>query len=129
MCPATPKAYDDMRQSPIPSRTRTEGRGGLRDALAIAALIISSGLIALTGLPGRSDARGQELAAVFPPWTGSADAAASSLAAGMRVLRSGTLPFVMIVAASEQEAVRPEGALLLLRLEGLAGCLSGGNAS
>ncbi len=118
-----------MRQSLIPSCTRPEGRGRLRDGLAIAALVISSGFIALTGLPGRSDARSQELAAVFPPWTSSAEAAASSLAAGMRVLRSGALPFVMIVAASDQEAVRPAGALLLLRLEGLAGCLSGGDAS
>lgn len=118
-----------MRQSLIPSRTRSEGRSRLRDGLAIAALITSSGLIALTGLPGRSDARSQELAAVFPPWTSSSEAAASSLAAGMRVLRSGALPFVMIVAAGEDEAVRPAGALLLLRLEGLAGCLSGGGAA
>jgi hypothetical protein len=118
-----------MRQNPIPSCTRSEGRGRLRDGLVIAALIISSGLIAMTGLPGRSDTPSQELAAVFPPWTSSSEAAARSLAAGMRVLRSGALPFVMIVAASEQEAVRPDGALLLLRLEGLAGCLSGGGAA
>lgn len=114
-----------MRQSLTPSSTRPEGRGRLRDGLAIAALIVASGLVALTGLPGRDDAQSQELTAVFPPWTSSAEAMASSLAAGMRVLRPGALPFVMIVA-SEPDAVRPPGALLLLRLEGLAGCLLGG---
>lgn len=117
-----------MRQSLSPSASRPGARGRLRDGLAIAALAAFSGLAALTGLPGPEASRRQELAAVFPPWTGSAEAMASSLAAGMRVLRTGALPFVMIVA-SEPDAVRPAGALLLLRLDGLAGCLAGGGSA
>lgn len=61
---------------------------------------------------------------MFAPWMSGEEAMARSLAAGMRVLRGGALPFVVIVARNE-EAERPAGALLMLRLDGLAGCLSG----
>uniref|UniRef100_UPI002FCBCA4E hypothetical protein n=1 Tax=Bosea sp. (in: a-proteobacteria) TaxID=1871050 RepID=UPI002FCBCA4E len=88
-----------MRQSLSPSTSRSGGRWRLRDGCAVAALIALSGLAALTGLPAADASRRQELAAVFPPWTSSAEAMASSFAAGMRVLRTGSLPFVMIVAS------------------------------
>lgn len=46
---------------------------------------------------------------------------ARSLATGARILRQGTVPFVVILAP--ETTARPSGALLMLRLDGLAGCI------
>lgn len=85
-----------------------------------------SGFAALASLPGASASQRQPLAAVFAPWTSGEEAVARSLAAGARILRAGAAPFVVVLAPEPGAAMpvaRPAGALLLLRLDGLAGCI------
>lgn len=87
----------------------------------IAVLALSSGLLALASLPGPVAGPPVPLAAVFPPWVGSDEAVARSLATGARILRQGTVPFIVVLAP--ETTARPAGALLMLRLDGLAGCI------
>lgn len=96
-----------------------------RDILLIGAMAIGSGFAALASLPGADTAQPQPLAAIFPPWISSDEATARSLAAGARILRHGAAPFVVVLAPSDAAApaARPVGALLMVRLDGLAGCL------
>jgi hypothetical protein len=104
-----------------PGRVRT-----LRDISLISAMAVCSGFAALASLPGASASQPQPVAAVFAPWTSGEEAMARSLAAGARVLRLGAAPFVVVLAPEPDAAMpvaRPAGALLLLRLDGLAGCL------
>ncbi|MGO4405847.1 hypothetical protein AB4Z10_16480 [Bosea sp. RAF48] len=65
-------------------------------------------------------------AIVFPPWVGAAEAISLSLATGHRVLRSGRLPSIVVVAPegpAHAAAALPQGAWFSLVLTGLAGCL------
>jgi hypothetical protein len=87
----------------------------------VAGLAFSSGLMALASLPGPAVGSAAPLAAIFPPWISSEDAMARSLATGARILRQGSVPFVIVLAP--ETAARPTGALLMLRLDGLAGCI------
>lgn len=92
-----------------------------RDIGLIAGLALCSGFLALASLPGPVAGRPAPLAAVFPPWVVGEEAVARSLATGARVLRQGTVPFVVVLAP--ETTARPVGALLMLRLDGLAGCI------
>lgn len=92
-----------------------------RDIGLIAGLAFCSGLLALASLPGPVAGAPAPLAAIFPPWISGEEAMARSLASGAGVLRQGTVPFVVVLAP--ETTARPVGALLMLRLDGLAGCI------
>lgn len=96
--------------------------GRARVALALACL--GSIVVPLLALPGAHSASPTPLAIVFPPWVSREDAIARSLSAGHRVLRSGRTAAIVIVAPAEAAAPgRPAGAMMVLALSGLAGCL------
>ena len=65
------------------------------------------------------------MAIVFPPWVSAGEAITRSLSAGYPVLRSGRASFVVIAGPLDGDALagKPEGAMLMLALNGLAGCL------
>lgn len=90
--------------------------------LGLVCLLVSFG--AFASLPRGIDGT-KPVAIVFPPWTDGAEAVASSFAAGHRVLRSGRLSSVVVVAPapSGQAPSLPNGAWFSLVLAGLAGCL------
>lgn len=92
-----------------------------RDLGLIAGLALCSGVLALASLPGPVSGLPTPLAAIFPPWISGEEAVARSLASGARILRQGAAPFVVVLAP--EMAARPSGALLMLRLDGLAGCI------
>lgn len=93
-----------------------------RAALALACL--ASIVLPLLALPGASLAQPAPLAVVFPPWVSGDEAIARSLSAGHRVLRSGRSASIVIVAPADAAAPeRPIGAIMVLALAGLAGCL------
>ena len=95
--------------------------------LACLCLVVSFG--ALASLPRAQD-RTVPVAIVFPPWVAGADAVAASFMAGHRVLRSGRLPSIVVVAPAASAggtASLPQGAWLSLALAGLAGCLDPGD--
>jgi len=99
--------------------------GHERGALTLACL--ASIVVPLVALPGASAAQPAPLAIVFPPWVSGEDAIARSLSAGHHVLRSGRSASVVIVAPTETSAAeRPAGAIMVLALAGLAGCLDAG---
>jgi hypothetical protein len=104
--------------------------GGMagRDGLIVLLALVAVSVAALFSLPqGRPTA--QALAIIFPPWTSGRDAMARSLEAGHRVLRGGISPFIVIIAAdadAQAAPPRPRGALLMLTLQGLSGCLDAG---
>jgi hypothetical protein len=85
-------------------------------------LLVSFG--ALASLPRATDGAAP-VAIVFPPWTDGAEAIARSFAAGHRVLRSGRLSAIVVVAPTlnGQTSTLPRGAWFSLALAGLAGCL------
>ncbi len=111
--------------------TRTVIRLPLRQALsagervALCLLFLASIVVAVAALPGASPAQRAPVAIVFPPWITGDEAMARSIDAGHLVLRSGRSAFIVIVAADAQAAPahRPQGAILVLALAGLAGCL------
>ena len=109
--PAEPAAARAERLSP---------GGGL--LVGLVCLLVSFG--ALASLPRPTDGT-EPVASVFPPWTEGAEAVALSFAAGHRVLRSGRLSAVVIVAPTlnGQAPSLPKGAWFSLVLAGLAGCL------
>ena len=96
-----------------------------RDIGLIAGLALCSGLAALGSLPGPVGGTAAPLAVIFPPWVSAEEAVARSLATGARLLRQGAVPFVVVLApeAAAVPAARPAGAMLMLRLDGLAGCI------
>jgi len=96
-----------------------------RDIGLIAGLAACSGLAALASLPGPVAGPAVPLAVIFPPWVSGGEAVTRSLATGARLLRQGAVPFVVILApdAATMPAARPAGAMLVLRLDGLAGCI------
>ncbi len=102
-----------------------DGRLGLSGAATVvfAALAASAG--ALLNLPGPDVDPDVPYAVIFPPWTSERTAVSLSLAAGLRVLRGGAWPFVVVVAAAEgrQPAETATPGVLMVRLAGLAGCL------
>lgn len=104
-----------------------QGRGVmLRDALIVGIALVTVSLAAVLSLPRGADEAAPSRAIVFSPWTSERDALAMTLAAGHRVLRSGVARFIVITAPSADpgiEQAKPEGALLMLALSGLAGCL------
>ncbi len=97
----------------------------LRDGCIVALALMAVSLAAVLSLPQAAIGRAVPQAIIFPPWMPQQDAMARSLAAGHRVLRGGISPFIVIVAAAEAgaETARPRSALLMLALDGLAGCL------
>ncbi len=109
--PAEPGAAPAERLSPA---------GGL--FVGLVCLLVSFG--ALASLPAAADGT-EPVAIVFPPWTDGAEAVALSFAAGHRVLRSGRLSAVVVVAPtlSGQAPSLPQGAWFSVVLAGLAGCL------
>jgi len=110
-----------MRLAAIPFAMYARLARHWRDATLIASLLLVSVPLSLASLPQASAGASAPLAAVFLPWVSADDAVARSLAAGARILRLGTVPFVVVLAP--ESAVRPDGAVLMLRLDGLAGCL------
>lgn len=95
------------------------------DGIALSLIALASPLVGLMAAAGGEAVRAAPTAIVFSPWTSAEQAFDRSLAAGYRVVRSGPLDFVVIVAPREEgelPAQRPEGALLLATLAGLAGC-------
>lgn len=111
---STPAESDAAREE------RLSPAGGL--LVGLFCLLASFG--ALASLPQPSDGT-VPVAIVFPPWTDGAEAVALSFAAGYRVLRSGRLSSVVIVAPTSggEMPSLPKGAWLSLVLTGLAGCL------
>jgi hypothetical protein len=109
--PAEPDAARAERLSP---------GGGL--IVGLVCLLVSFG--ALASLP-RATGGTEPVAIVFPPWIGGAEAVALSFAAGHRVLRSGRLSAIVVVAPTlnGQAPSLPKGAWFSLVLAGLAGCL------
>lgn len=85
-------------------------------------LLVTPG--AFAGLPRPVDGS-VPVAIVFPPWASGTEAVASSFAAGHRVLRSGRMASIVVVAPTPdgQTAALPQGAWFSLVLAGLAGCL------
>lgn len=107
---------------PVPSRQALSA--GERAGLCL--MFLASIFVAVAALPGAAPAQSSAVAIVFPPWVSGEDAIARSLSAGYPVLRSGRSAFVVIAAPVESggaRAVRPQGAVLVLGLAGLAGCL------
>lgn len=95
-----------------------------RDRAALLVFALASPLAIMAALPQATADTRTPVAILYPPWTSGADALAQSLAAGHRVLRSGRAPYVVVVAPpAEGAAGRPRGALMLVALAGLAGCL------
>ncbi|HEV7260256.1 MAG TPA: hypothetical protein VGN82_20900 [Bosea sp. (in: a-proteobacteria)] len=95
-----------------------------RERAALCVMFLASLVIAPLALPGASPGQREPLAIVFPPWVSADEAITRSLSAGYPVLRSGRSSFVVIAAPVEAaSAVRPQGAVLVLTLAGLAGCL------
>jgi len=94
--------------------------GGL--LVGLVCLLVSLG--ALASLPRATDATAP-VAVVFPPWIDGSEAVARSFAAGHRVLRSGRLSMIVVVAPTlnGQAPALPQGAWFFLVLAGLAGCL------
>lgn len=81
------------------------------------------GLVA--ALPGADASHSGPVAAVFAPWVSADEALARGVAAGRRVLRAGSWPFVILLASEPEDATtaeRPRGAWFVLRLDGLRGC-------
>jgi hypothetical protein len=104
----------------------TSGALSGRERAAMCFLALASIVGALLALPGVASERQQPIAIVFPPWVSADDAITRSLSAGYPVLRSGRSSFVVIaapVAEASTAAARPQGAILVLGLAGLAGCL------
>jgi hypothetical protein len=95
----------------------------LRDGCIVALTLMAVSLAAVLSLPQAAIGRAVPQAIIFPPWLPQQDAIARSLAAGHRVLRGGISPFIVIVADAGAETAKPRGALLMLALAGLAGCL------
>lgn len=106
--------------------SRREALSG-RDGIGLSLIALASPFVVLIPLAvGGGSVRDEPTAIVFSPWISAEQASARSLAAGHRVLRSGRMGFVVIVAPPDDghaPAQRPEGALLLATLAGLAGCL------
>lgn len=96
-----------------------------RERAAVCILFVASIFVATAALPGASSAWRKPSAIVFLPWVSGDEAVARSIAAGHRVLRSGRSGFIVIVAADAQAGLarRPDGAVMVLALAGLAGCL------
>lgn len=92
-----------------------------REIGLITGLAVCSGLAAIASLPGPVAGPAAPLAVIFPPWVSGEEAVTRSLATGARLLRQGAVPFVVVLAP--EAAVRPAGAVLMLRLDGLAGCI------
>ena len=93
---------------------------------ALCFMFLASIVVAVAALPGTSPAQRTPVAIVFPPWISGDEAVARSIAAGHLVLRSGRSAFVVIAATADAAAApvrRPQGAVLVLALAGLAGCL------
>lgn len=112
----------EPRMSPVAISTASRSRlEQWRDIGLIAGLAVCSGFLALVNLPGPVAGPPVPLAAIFPPWVSGEEAMARSLASGARILRQGAAPFVVVLAP--ETAARPSGALLMLRLDGLAGCI------
>ncbi|CAN7316648.1 hypothetical protein LJR090_002364 [Bosea sp. LjRoot90] len=109
----------------IPTNVRSRQLRQWRDIGLIAGLALCSGLVTLASLPGPIAGPAVPLAVIFPPWVSGEEAVARSLATGARLLRQGAMPFVVVLApeAGIVPAARPVGAMLMLRLDGLAGCI------
>ncbi|KRE18194.1 hypothetical protein ASE63_03205 [Bosea sp. Root381] len=95
-----------------------------RERAALALACLASIIVPLLALPGASLAQPAPLAIVFPPWVSGEEAIARSLSAGHRVLRPGRTASIVVVAPADSMAPeRPGGAIMVLALAGLAGCL------
>lgn len=104
---------------PSPSRALSA-----RDRLALLCVALASPLAIAVALPQAGPGTQVPVAVIYPPWTQARDALALTLAAGHRVLRQGRAANVVVIAPSDEGmANRPSGALLLVALTGLAGCL------
>lgn len=104
-----------------PQHTQSLARDGLVLAAACALMTAS----AFAALPRRA-AGEAPLALIFPPWFDGAAAIERSASAGYRVLRTGRLESILIVAApaaAGETPVPPAEAWFALSLDGLAGCL------
>jgi hypothetical protein len=106
--------------------TRAEGSAAAAVALVVM-LALLGGAGALASLP-HAVTGDEPVAIVFPFWLGRAEAIEQSFAAGDRVLRTGRLSSIVVVAPRPDDAPLPRGAWLSLKLAGLAGCLDGAAA-
>lgn len=81
-------------------------------------------LAAIATFPG-APAKAAPLALVFAPWLDRQTVVERGIAAGYRVLRTGTLDTILVVAAPEAAPAPPlpDGAWFALAIDGLAGCL------
>lgn len=85
-------------------------------------------LVSFAALASLSHASGGDapVAIVFPPWIAGSEAVALSFAAGHRVLRSGRLSAIVVVApaaSGDKAPSLPGRAWFAMALTGLAGCL------
>lgn len=108
---------------PAESGARREERLSPASGLLVGVICLLVSFAALASLPG-GEGVAEPMAIVFPPWVDGSEAVALSFAAGHRVLRSGRLPSIVVVAPpASGRGPLPEGAWLSLSLAGLAGCL------
>lgn len=113
----------------IPIDARSRQLRQWRDIGLIAGLALCSSLVTLASLPGPATGPAAPLAVIFPPWITGEEAVSRSLAAGGRLLRQGAVPFVVVLAPeANAPTARPAGAMLVLRLDGLAGCIISSDA-
>lgn len=111
--------------STVAGQDRASLSPGLHGLVVVLVLLMVSAA-ALFSLPRASQVEAEPVAILFPPWVSRADAIARSFATGHRVLRSGRWPSIVVVAPGTGAALtrqKPPGAMLVVALAGLAGCL------
>lgn len=106
---------DAVRVHPAPGQAFRRKAGYLH-LMLIALLPLGVAAAAVTAPPAQGPVAG-----VFPPWWSGARAVVAAGAAGP-VVRFGSVPFIVIVAAADRARLRAAGAWLLLDPRVVGGC-------
>lgn len=91
----------------------------------LAPLLICAVTLAAAALAGPPAAATDAVAAVFPPWWGREQAMHAVAGADALVLRDAAVATILVVRSEAPflaDRLRERGALLVLSLDGLAGC-------
>ncbi|HWI25840.1 MAG TPA: hypothetical protein VN668_02650 [Stellaceae bacterium] len=92
----------------------------------VAAVLSAASLVPLIWLEARPRG-GDEVAAVFPPWTGRERAFAQAIAAGGLVVREGARDWILVVQGDQTdigERLYASGAWLVIDPVAFGGCLT-----
>lgn len=110
-----------------PKREKLLGaRAGQWPAFFAAAVLGAASLVPLIWLEARPRG-GNEVAAVFPPWTGRERAFAQAIAAGGLVVREGARDWILVVEGDPTdigERLYASGAWLVIDPVAFGGCLT-----